>query len=165
MSKVISSTSLVLMAKRNWLVVSTYPSEKWVPGWHGNNSPRFKRNSLGLCNIWLVVDKTPLKTMSSSIGMMKSPLYGKIKNVPVTTNQEIVDLPFSRMLVFYFAKCQRLPGRVFWWDPLYPIDKWYKFHKSCCCNARAGAKCTVDWLIGVKFPSCMVKSQCSSMFK
>ena len=30
---------------------------------------------------WLVVS-TPLKNMSSSVGMMKFPIYGKIKNVP-----------------------------------------------------------------------------------
>ena len=28
---------------------------------------------------WLVVDKTPLKNMTSSIGMMKFPIYGKIQ--------------------------------------------------------------------------------------
>jgi len=31
---------------------------------------------------------TRLKNMSSSLGMMKFPIYGKIKNVPVTTKPE-----------------------------------------------------------------------------
>ena len=35
---------------------------------------------------WLVVS-TPLKNMSSSVGMMNFPIYGKIKHVPVATNQ------------------------------------------------------------------------------
>ena len=46
-----------------------------------------------LCfNCW--VDKknggipTPLKNMSSSVGMMKFPMYGKYKNEFQTTNQE-----------------------------------------------------------------------------
>jgi len=30
---------------------------------------------------WL--SPTPLKNMSSSVGMMKFPIYGKIKNVPI----------------------------------------------------------------------------------
>ena len=34
--------------------------------------------------IYILVDgiPTPLKNMSSSVGMMKFPIYGKIKNVP-----------------------------------------------------------------------------------
>jgi len=32
---------------------------------------------------------TPLKNMSSSVGMMKFPIYGKIKNVP---NHQPVDI-------------------------------------------------------------------------
>ena len=31
---------------------------------------------------WLVVEPTPLKSMSSSVGMMTFPIYGKMKNVP-----------------------------------------------------------------------------------
>jgi hypothetical protein len=31
---------------------------------------------------WLVVEPTPLKNMSLSVGMMTFPIYGKIKNVP-----------------------------------------------------------------------------------
>ena len=31
---------------------------------------------------WLVVEPTPLKNMSSSVGMMTFPIYGKIKHVP-----------------------------------------------------------------------------------
>ena len=34
------------------------------------------------CSNWLVVKQTPLKNMSSSIGMMNFPIYGKIKHVP-----------------------------------------------------------------------------------
>ena len=37
-------------------------------------------------NLWLVVS-TPLKNMSSSIGMMKFPIYGKIKVMFQSTNQ------------------------------------------------------------------------------
>ena len=37
---------------------------------------------MGLIVIWLVVEPTPLKNMSSSIGMMTYPIYGKIKHVP-----------------------------------------------------------------------------------
>ena len=33
-------------------------------------------------NDWLVVEPTPLKNISSSMGMMTFPIYGKIKNVP-----------------------------------------------------------------------------------
>jgi hypothetical protein len=37
---------------------------------------------------WLVVEPpTPLKNMSSSVGMMKFPIYGKIKAMFQTTNQ------------------------------------------------------------------------------
>ena len=32
-------------------------------------------------HLWLVVEPTPLKNMSSSVGMMKFPIYGK-KHVP-----------------------------------------------------------------------------------
>jgi hypothetical protein len=38
------------------------------------------------CNNWLVVS-TPLKNRSSSDGMMKFPIYGKIKLMFQTTNQ------------------------------------------------------------------------------
>jgi hypothetical protein len=31
---------------------------------------------------WLVVEPTLLKNMTSSVGMMKFPIYGKIKHVP-----------------------------------------------------------------------------------
>ena len=37
---------------------------------------------------WLVVS-TPLKNMSSSVGMMKFPIYGKIKAMFQTTKQQI----------------------------------------------------------------------------
>jgi hypothetical protein len=36
---------------------------------------------------WLVVAPTPLKNMSSSVGMMTFPIYGKIKFMFQTTNQ------------------------------------------------------------------------------
>jgi hypothetical protein len=37
---------------------------------------------------WLVVEPTPLKNMSSSVGIMKFPRYGKIKVMfQTTTNQ------------------------------------------------------------------------------
>ena len=36
---------------------------------------------------WLVVEPTPLKNMSSSVGMMKFPIYGNIKFMFQTTNQ------------------------------------------------------------------------------
>ena len=32
--------------------------------------------------IWLVVEPTPLINMSSSVGMMTFPIYGKVQNVP-----------------------------------------------------------------------------------
>ena len=31
---------------------------------------------------WLVIEPTPLKNMSSSVGMMTFPIYGKITSVP-----------------------------------------------------------------------------------
>ena len=40
------------------------------------------------CNkIWLVVEPTPLKNMSSSVGMIKFPVYGKIIQMFQNTNQ------------------------------------------------------------------------------
>ena len=39
---------------------------------------------------WLVVDLAPLKNMSSSIGSMKFPIYGKIKFMFQTTNQLVM---------------------------------------------------------------------------
>ena len=44
--------------------------------------------------VWLVVEPTPLKNMSSSIGMMIP--NGKVQNVPVTTNQTIFHSPELR---------------------------------------------------------------------
>jgi len=38
-------------------------------------------------NYWLVVEPTPLKNMSSSVGIMKFPIYGNIKFMFQTTNQ------------------------------------------------------------------------------
>ena len=46
-----------------------------------------------ICHLILVGGwATPLKNMSSSIGMMKFPIYGKIKNGNQTTNQQWIDL-------------------------------------------------------------------------
>ena len=49
---------------------------------------------------WLVVEQTPLKNMSSSVGMMNFPIYGKIKNVPkhqpVSVKDSYVSLPEGR---------------------------------------------------------------------
>jgi len=43
----------------------------------------FRVKSLSGCLfIWLVVEPTPLKNMSSSVGMMTFPIYGKTKHVP-----------------------------------------------------------------------------------
>jgi hypothetical protein len=42
-------------------------------------------------NSWLVVEPTPLKNMSSSIGIMKFPIYGKREKMFQTTNQIVVN--------------------------------------------------------------------------
>jgi hypothetical protein len=48
---------------------------------------------------WLVVS-TPLKNMSSSVGMMKFPIYGKSysSHVPVTTNQFWLKYPLGHQI-------------------------------------------------------------------
>ena len=46
--------------------------------------------------IWLVVS-TPLKNMSSSVGMMTFPIYGKIKAMFQTTNQMTMMLYFHAL--------------------------------------------------------------------
>ena len=59
--------------------------------------PHFRGNHIEIANgSWLVVS-IPLKNMSSSVGMMKFPIYGKIKAMFQTTNQAAftaVEQPF-----------------------------------------------------------------------
>ena len=54
---------------------------------------------------WLVVS-TPLKNMSSSVGMMKFPIYGNIIQMFQTTNQMISD--------FWDTSISRVPSVVIW---------------------------------------------------
>ena len=57
---------------------------------------------------WL--DCTPLKNMSSSIGMMRFPIYGKMPKMFQTTNQDIIgillgyyDFSFWIIVVYYIC--------------------------------------------------------------
>ena len=88
---------------------------------------------------WLVVWATPLKNMSSSIGMMKFPIYGKIKLMFQTTN--LLSSIFSGMNPSIYRRfwgslgtwllthCHRTEGTS--WGPETPpatemfTDSWY----------------------------------------
>ena len=50
------------------------------------SSSTWRMSKMGIQHIWLVVS-TPLKNMSSSVGMMTFPIYGKINMMFQTTNQ------------------------------------------------------------------------------
>ena len=70
---------------------------------------------------WL--SPTPLKNMSSSVGMMKFPVYGKIKNVPNHTNQiylypSVDDFPTYSSVYRGFS--------ILWMDkPAAPVGKYW----------------------------------------
>ena len=51
---------------------------------------------------------TPLKNMSSSIGMIRNPIYGKIKNGNQTTNQLFT---YEKHVMFQFANCNSFRRR------------------------------------------------------
>ena len=42
---------------------------------------------------------TPLKNMSSSVGMMKFPIYGKIKNVYLLNHQSVINIATVAMII------------------------------------------------------------------
>ena len=54
--------------------------------------------------IWLMVS-TPLKNMSSSVGMIIPNIWKVIKNsmVPVTTNQALIKYHFQRLILRFFG--------------------------------------------------------------
>ena len=61
----------------NWLMVLTISKNMTVNG--KDDIPYIVEND---DHDWLVIEPTPLKNMSSSVGMMTFPIYGKITSVP-----------------------------------------------------------------------------------
>ena len=65
------------------------------------SSSTWRMSKMGIQHIWLVVS-TPLKNMSSSVGMMIFPIYGKINMMFQTTNQIFIYIYIHHMHIYIY---------------------------------------------------------------
>ena len=99
-----------------WLVISN-PLKNisqlgwWFPKYGRTCSKHFQTTNWISCFVLVGGSATPLKNMTSSIGMMKFPIYGKIKLMFQTTNQCTCIHHTSRCFPTLISQCPRMPKR------------------------------------------------------
>ena len=85
--------------------------------------------------IWLVVD-LPLWKIWKSVGMMKFPIYGKIKNVPNHQPDFIVDHIYIYISILTGGSSYLL--LLVEWEPTVhkPVRNGHQFFQICCMRAK-----------------------------